>query len=170
MKAHCFIVGVLLLISGGASAQTSGELVHEGIIPAAIETVWASWTTSEGLRSWLAPHADIDFQIGGKMRTNYSQSGDLDDPQTIENTILSYDPFRMISIRVSKAPVDFPFPNAIYDMWTIMYFESVAPDETLVRVVAHGFSTDEESKRMRAFFEQGNAATILQMQVGIGAN
>ena len=102
------------------------------------------------------------------MRTNYIQSAGLDGPQTIENTILSYDPYRMISIQVSKAPKDFPFPNAIYEMWTVMYFESVSREETLVRVVAHGFSSNEESQRMRAFFEQGNAATIRQMQDRIG--
>jgi uncharacterized protein YndB with AHSA1/START domain len=160
---------MLLLVSDGTSAQTSDELVHEGMISAPIETVWASWTTSDGLRSWLAPHVEIDFQIGGKMRTNYNPNGSLDDSQTIENTILSYDPHKMISIRVSKAPEGFPFPNAIYEMWTVIYFESVAPEETLVRVAAHGFSTDEESQRMRAFFEQGNAATIRQMQDRIGA-
>lgn len=170
MKSHFLAAITFFLASGSAWAQTTDPLVHEGIIRASIERVWASWTTSDGLKSWLAPHAEIDFRIGGKMRTNYNQNGSLEDPLTIENTILSYDPHRMISIRVSKAPDGFPFPNAIYDMWTVLYFEPVTPEETRVRVISNGFSTDEESQRMRGFFDQGNAATVRQMQdrIGIG--
>jgi uncharacterized protein YndB with AHSA1/START domain len=168
MKARFLAAVTFFLACGESWAQTSDPLVHEGIVPASIESVWASWTTTDGLTSWLAPHAEIDFRIGGKMRTNYYADGDLDDPRTIENTILSYDPYKMISIRVSKAPKDFPFPNAVYDTWTVLYFESVRPDETLVRVVSNGFSADEESQRMRTFFDQGNAATVRQMQDRIG--
>jgi hypothetical protein len=34
-------------------------------------------------------------------------------PQTIENVILSFEPCRVLSVRVAKAPENFPFPNAI---------------------------------------------------------
>ena len=149
-------------------AQPIAPLVHEGIVDAPLEKVWDSWTTSEGLRSWLAPHADIDFRIAGTMRANYSPDGDLGDAQTIENMILSFDPHEMISIQVSKAPVDFPFPNAIFEMWTVIYFQSIDPARTSVRIVANGFSVDEESQAMRAFFDQGNAITLQQMQERIG--
>jgi uncharacterized protein YndB with AHSA1/START domain len=154
----------------GAWAQSTEPLMHEAVVPAPVEVVWKAWSTNEGLRSWLAPHAEIDFRIGGKMRTNYSADGGLQDPGTIENTILSFDRHRMISIRVSRAPANFPFPKAIYAMWTVMYFEPVAADQTRVRVVAAGFSADEESQRMRAFFERGNAATLRQMQERIRAS
>ena len=76
----------------------------------------------------------------------------------------------MITIRVTKAPDDFPFPNAIYDMWTVLYFDRIAPDQTQVRVVGNGFSADAESQNMRAFFSQGNAITLQQMQDRLGAN
>lgn len=169
MKSHLLPLPIILLLwSCAAAAQPPAPLVHEGTIPAPIETVWQAWTTSEGLQSWLAPHADIDFRIGGRMRANYNVNGNLDDPGTIENTILSFDPYRMISIRVSQAPANFPFPSAVYDMWTVMYFEAVSAEETHVRVVANGFQDNEESRRMRAFFEQGNAATIQQMRERIG--
>ena len=167
-------VGVRLLAfwlvsaSSASWAQSVAPLVHEGAIDAPVATVWDAWATSEGLRSWLAPHAEIDFSIGGIMRANYDADGQLGDGQTIENTVLSYDPYKMISIRVSKAPDDFPFPNAIFDMWTIIYFDPDGPDRTKVRIVANGFSADEESQAMRAFFDQGNEITLRQMQERIG--
>lgn len=170
MKLLLSSASILVFGLGAAQAQEPEPLVHEGIVGAPIERVWEAWTTDAGLQSWLAPHAEIDFRISGKMRTNYSADGSLDDPGAIENTVLSFDPYRMISIRVSKAPDDFPFPNAIYQMWTVLYFEPVDPDRTRVRVVANGFSSDEESQAMRAFFEWGNAETIQQMQEHIPAS
>jgi len=169
MNDRRFAIALLALGVGVARAQSLEPLVHEDIISAPIERVWEAWTTDAGLQSWLAPHAEIDFRISGKMRTNYNPAGSLDDPSTIENTVLAYDPFRMISIRVSKAPEGFPFPNAIYEMWTVMYFEALSADQTQIRVVANGFSSEDESQSMRAFFDQGNAQTIQQMQERIPA-
>jgi uncharacterized protein YndB with AHSA1/START domain len=149
-------------------AQSIAPLVHEGAIDAPIETVWRAWTTSEGLKSWLAPHAEIDLRIDGKMRTNYNAAGDLSDAQTIENTILSYEPQRMLSVRVTKAPEDFPFADTVKDMWTIVYFEPREPGQTVIRVVSLGFTAEAQSQAMRAFFDQGNAVTIQQMQERLG--
>ncbi len=155
---------VIILWCGSAQAQDVGPVVHEGIVDASLDQVWTAWATSEGLRSWLAPHAEIDLRVGGLMRTNYSAQGQLGDAQTIENTILSLEPQRMISIKVSKAPDTFPFPNAIRQMWSVIYFEAAGPSRTTVREVSLGFSADQESQRMRAFFNQGNATTLSQLQ------
>ena len=121
-------------------------------------------TQGLGLRSWLAPHAEIDLRIGGLMRTNSSSKGALGDPETIENRILSFEPGRMFSIQVSKAPVKFPFPSAIARMWTAIYLEPAEPARTRLRVVGLGFGPDEESQKMRAFFEKGNAVTVDQLR------
>jgi len=62
--------------------------------------------------------------------------------------------------RRPKAPEGFPFPTAIQRMWSVIYFEAAGPDRTEVREVSLGFGTDEESQRMRAFFNQGNASSV----------
>jgi len=154
----------LLLSAGAPHAQNLEPLVHEGVIEAPIAAVWDAWTTSEGLESWLAPHAEIDLRIGGKMRSNYDAGASLDDPQSIENTILAFDPLRMFSIRVSKAPANFPFAEVVMDMWTVVYLDAVDAARTRIRVVGLGFTADPQSQAMRNFFEQGNAATIRQLQ------
>ena len=92
-------------------SQTLEPLVHEGIVAAPIDVVWNAWATSEGLQSWLAPHAEIELGIGGRMRANYTAEGTLTDGDVIENSILAYEPRRMLSIRASKAPEDFPFSD-----------------------------------------------------------
>lgn len=164
MKRATAAVAMVAVLCGSVSAQDISPIVSEGLVEAPVAAVWAAWTTSEGLRSWLAPHADMDLRVGGLMRTNYSARGALGDPQTIENTVLSFEPRRMISIKVSKAPHGFPFPHAIREMWTVIYFEAAGPGRTKVRVVGLGFRPGEESQRMRAFFERGNATTLEQLQ------
>ena len=49
-------------------------------------------------------------------------------------------------------------------MWTVIYFEAVGTAKTRVKVVGLGFRDDDESKRMRAFFDRGNAQTLRQLQ------
>ena len=167
------VCGLFLGASSIARAQTgstspvigdTSPIVAEALIEASVEAVWNAWANGAELRSWLAPHADIDLRLHGLLRTNYSPKGSLGDSNTIENTILSLDPHRMLSIQVSKAPQSFPFPNAIKQMWTVMYFERLAPDRTKVRVVGLGFQDNAESQRMRAFFKQGNALTLQQLE------
>ena len=164
MKRGALTLAIVATMCGSARAQAVGPIAHEGVVEAPLSDVWDAFTTSEGLRSWLAPHAEIDLRVGGLMRTNYNPQGQLGDPQTIENAILSFEPQRMISIKVAKAPANFPFPNAVQQMWTVLYFAPAGASRTTVREVSLGFSSDPESQRMRAFFNQGNATTLSQLQ------
>jgi uncharacterized protein YndB with AHSA1/START domain len=146
------------------NAQTTDALIHEAVVEANVHDVWAAFATGEGLRSWMAPHAEIDLRIGGLMRSNYNAKGTLGDPSTIENRVLAFEPGRMLAMQVAKTPAGFPFPTAIYRMWTVIYFDAVAPGSTRVRSVSLGFTATDESQKMRAFFDQGNAATLKSLQ------
>jgi hypothetical protein len=98
------------------------------------------------------------------MRANYDPKGALGDAGTIENKVLAYEPERMFSIKVTKAPEKFPFNSRIGDMWTVLYFQPTPEGKTAVRIVGMGFGKDKESQMMKAFFEQGNAYTLAQLQ------
>ena len=155
---------LLVFLPGSFRAQDDTRIVHEGIVNAPVDQVWAAFTTVEGLESWMAAHATIELKIGGRMKTQYDPKGTVDDAKAIENTILSYEPLRMLSIKVAKAPDTFPFPNAIKNMWTIVYFTPEGDKTTRVREVSMGFGNDNESKKMREFFNRGNAFTLQKLQ------
>ncbi|HYE99432.1 MAG TPA: SRPBCC domain-containing protein [Planctomycetota bacterium] len=159
------ILRVLMLaaLAGPGAADDPGPAVSEAVVTASLEDVWAVWTTQEGLESCIVAQAEIDLKIGGLMRTHYDKHGRIGDGRTIENTILSYEPLRMLSIKVSKAPEGFPFPEALRRMWTVIYFDPVAESRIRVRVVSLGFGPDEESRRLKAFFKAGNDATLKAM-------
>jgi hypothetical protein len=70
----------------------------------------------------------------------------------------------MLSIRVAKAPDDFPFKAKVGGMWTVLYFQPTPEGKTLLRIVGLGFGADEESQKMKEFFNQGNAYTLTQIQ------
>lgn len=112
----------------------------------------------------MVAHAEIDLKLGGVMKTQYKPDGTTDDASAIANQILSYDPSRMLSFRVVKAPATFPFPEAIQKMWTVVYFEAHGEKATRVRVVSLGFTDDEQSQKMREFFTRGNATTLEHLQ------
>lgn len=161
------VVGSLLFLFLLASSAVAAELapvVSTGVVKASPSEVWKAWTTGEGLRSWLAPLAEIDLRIDGLMRTNYNPKGSLGDEGTIENRILAFEPERMLSIKVAKAPANFPFPNAVKSMWTVIYLQEQEGGRTLVRAVGLGFTDDPESVRMREFFQKGNDFTLQELQ------
>jgi uncharacterized protein YndB with AHSA1/START domain len=146
-----------------SEASASG-LVTEGVIEAPVDAVWAAMTTKEGQESWNVAHAEIDLKIGGKMRTHYDTAGRIGDPNTIENTILCFEPNRMLSIQVANPPANFPFKNAVKNMWTMIYFEDAGTSRTRLRIVGLGFGDDEESRKLRGFFDKGNAYTLKKLQ------
>jgi uncharacterized protein YndB with AHSA1/START domain len=133
-------------------------------IDAPLADCWKAYTTKEGLEAWCVAHAEIDLRVGGLMRTHYDPAGRLGDDNTIENEILSFDPERMISLRVRKAPAGFPFQRAIRSMWTVLYFDAVGEGKTRVTCRSLGFGADDESQKMRAFFREGNAHTLSELR------
>lgn len=158
-RALITILTVLFLASNGLSADLP-PVVSEGVIDASPSEVWKAWTTSDGLRQWMAPVVEIDLRLDGLMRSNYNPEGKLGDDGTIENRILAFEPERMLAIKVAKAPKALPFPNAVQKMWTVIYLTEVGASQTKVRAVGMGFTDDPESSRMREFFQKGNDYTL----------
>ena len=109
-------------------------------------------------------HAEIDLKIGGLMRTHYDRNGKIGDPQTIDNTILCFEPNRMLAIQVKNPPASFPFKSAIQKMWTVIHLEEAEASRTRMRIDGIGYGDDEESRKLRDFFEKGNAYTLKKLQ------
>ena len=65
-------------------------------------------------------HAEIDLKVGGRMRTHYDPKGTIGDPNTIENTILAFEPNRLLVIQVANPPEKFPFKDAVRKIWTVV--------------------------------------------------
>jgi uncharacterized protein YndB with AHSA1/START domain len=156
---------VMTQTSRRRKAETRADQVaSEGIIEAPAEAVWAALATKEGQESWNVAHAEIDLKIGGKMRTHYDPKGIIGDPGTIENTILTFEPNRLLVMQVANPPAKFPFKDAIRRMWTVIHLDEAGPGRTRMRVVGVGYGDDDESRKLKAFFAAGNESTIKKLR------
>lgn len=142
------------------SALAAEPQVTEGFINASTPEVWRIFTTAEGYKQTGVAHAEIDFKVGGAIRSHYDPKGRLGDPKTIVNEILAYEPERMLAIRIKQAPADFPFLTAIPGTWTVIYFTPAGENMTQVRIVGLGYTDDAQSQAMRKFFSDGNRWTL----------
>ena len=159
--AGLFVGATLVVANTRADTQ---PLITEAIINAPASEVWRLFTTREGMESWMVAHAAIELKVGGLMRTHYDPKGALGDPNTIVNQILSFEPERMLSIKVQQAPANFPLGDAVRDTWTVIYFQPLEPGMTNVRIVGLGYGEDAESQKLREHFRKGNAWTLEQLQ------
>lgn len=146
------------------------RLVYEVEIDANVEAVWKAFTTEEGLKSWMAPIVEIDLTVGGKMRSSYQQDGKLGDASTIENTILSFDPKRMLSLKATKFPENFSFEAAAKQNWSIFYFSELSPTRTKVTIVGLGYDESVQSQQLRSFFKGANERSMNQLKRVLTAN
>ena len=140
------------------------RLVTEAVIDAPREQVWKAFATKEGQESWNVAHAEIDCRVGGKMLTHYDAKGKIGDADTIENIILALDPGHMMTIQVGTPPAQFPYKDAIKNVWTVIYLEEIGSKRTRVRIVGNGYGTDEQSQKLRGFFDNGNTYTLKKLQ------
>ena len=132
------------------------RVVYETEIDADIDAVWNAFTTNDGLQSWMAPLVEIELMVGGKMKANYNAKGRIGDDTTIENTILSFDPKRMLSLKATVFPKGFPFKDVAKATWSVFYFSELPSSRTKITVVGLGYTEDEQSQKMRSFFAAAN--------------
>lgn len=143
---------------GPASAQADpGPLVQEVDLDVPVERVWNVFTTDEGMTALGVAKAHIDFRVGGKMQSHYDPKGVLGDEGTIEQTIIAYEPMRMVAFRISRPPQGFPFAEAWKGTWTVASMTSLGAGRTHLRLATMGYTADDQSQKMRAFFDQGNS-------------
>ena len=111
---HLLITTIAALISFSTNFAKADNLrvVQSFEIDAGIDEVWNAFATKAGVQLWWAPVVEINFAVGGTIRSNYNPKGTIGDATTIENTILTFDPKRMISSRLTKFPAGFPFVEA----------------------------------------------------------
>jgi len=148
------------------AAPDLGPAVCEADLDAPVAKVWAVFTTDEGFKRLGVAKARIEFRVGGRMLSHYDPAGVLGDDGTIENTIMAYEPQRMVAFRVSRPPKGFPFPNAWQEVWSVVTLTDLGGGRCHLRLAQMGYTAGEESQRMRGFFLKGNAWVLEHLRKG----
>lgn len=141
-------------------ATADQPLVSSTVVGAPVKEVWRAWTDASEMKKWMVAEAEFELKLGGKMKTAYAKGTDVNGPDAIENTVIAYDPERMLTIRVTRPPQNFPFKEAIAKCWTVVYFTPVDEDKTQVVVRMLGYDLTQDSQTMKGHFKAGNKYTL----------
>ena len=157
------VIALVVAAEVGAQAASAPAVelepqVTEGIVKAPAADVWKVFTTAEGFKKLGVAQCEMDFRVGGLIKTHYDPKGTLGDEGTIQNEILAYDPGRMVAIRIHKPPKGFPFDEETRKgTWTVITVTDLGDARTHVRITAIGYPDTDAGRKMRDFFRAGNA-------------
>src|SRR5438046_2337590 len=99
-----FAILVLTMFANPMGHADKSLVMHSVELPISVEKAWNAFTKPEEMSQWMVAKAEVDLRVGGKMLTSYNKDVDLHSDRAIENTYLSFDPQRMISIKATGAP------------------------------------------------------------------
>jgi uncharacterized protein YndB with AHSA1/START domain len=133
-------------------------------VPAGVLVVWQAFTTTDGVRSWAVPVADVDFRLGGIWESSYKRDARIGDPGNIRNRFLSFLPPRMFAMQAIQAPPSFPHADLLPEIFTVVEFEELGPSEVRVTVSMVGYKDGGGYDVLYRHFEAGNAWTLQQLR------
>jgi uncharacterized protein YndB with AHSA1/START domain len=145
------------------AGDTGRVLRQVAVVNAPLRDVWSVFTTSEGWESWAVPFAQVDFRVGGLIETSYDLAAKRGDPVNIHNRILSFLPYRMLSIQAVQAPPGFPYADLLPTLHSVLEFEAVDDQRTRVTISGVGYRAGEGYDALLNFFRKGNAWTFARL-------
>lgn len=155
-----FMISSLVLAAVAIAAPrpalaASDDYVREAVITGPAELVWGLLTTDAGIRSWLAPQAEVDLRVGGFVKTHQDPEGRLGDPQTAVSRVIALRPKRSVSFRLEQAPEGYPFASMIEGTWYDLALDALPGGKTRIRCKGNGLATGWASTMVRPVFNQG---------------
>jgi uncharacterized protein YndB with AHSA1/START domain len=141
-------------------ADGTRTLVHEILVAAPPAEVWRAISTAEGWTSWAVPLARAVEGEPALLETSYDPAAAPGGPATIRQLFVARIPGRMLAFRTVKAPAGFPDFDIYSKVVSIFELIPQSGGGTLVRLSGVGYPDSEAGRRLIAFFERGNAASL----------
>jgi uncharacterized protein YndB with AHSA1/START domain len=133
-------------------SATPRALQFDVDLPAALNDVWVALTTSDGMRTWIAPEAKVDLRAGGDwlaMFPGAAPGGGKIDSVTPETSLVIH----------AMAPEKFPEVRAIGT--TAAFTLTACGDRcTHVRLVQTGWRAGQEWDAAFEYLSHGNAQLL----------
>jgi uncharacterized protein YndB with AHSA1/START domain len=137
-----------------ANLTTPKQLVIELDVPAPISAVWEAFTTSDGLKTWLAPETSVDLRPGGEWTVRFPGGS------TGGGTIVSFVSQKEL-VLAALAPDQFPHVRA-ERTHAVFQFEPRG-DSTIVRLTQSGWKDGPEWNRAYEYLVSGNAQLLAML-------
>lgn len=150
-----------------ALGHSERALRLERIVNAPSSAVWEAWATADGLKSFLAPQANVEPRIGGAYELFFNPADER--MSTKGCKLLSYLPGEMISFQWSLPGDVFPeLPKAA--TWVVVQLRPQEGGRTEVRVTQLGWGTGPIWDRAYTHMQTGweMAVTMLEQRLERG--
>jgi len=139
-------------------------LVQEFDVNVPLDEAWNVYTTQEGWEGAFVEKAEVDWKVGGKIKTTYDPSATIGDSTTIYLTIVNYVPKRLITLQADISDNFKIFTDEeAKDLYNVVQFESISAERTKVTSYGIGYKNNEKFKGLMKFFIQGNEMSYMKM-------
>jgi uncharacterized protein YndB with AHSA1/START domain/uncharacterized protein YciI len=86
-------------------AEPSDKMIRKEItVPATIDQVWDTWTTTDGAKTFFSPNAKVELRIGGMFEIYFLMENPYGSRGSEDCTILSYLPGKMLAFEWNAPP------------------------------------------------------------------
>lgn len=156
------LMTTLVLVCTGAAQsahapdalQPPEKLVIEIEVPAPVKDVWRAFSTSEGLSTWLFPHATVDLKPGGDWLVHFPGGS------TGGGTIVSFVPEKELVV-AALAPDKFPHVRA--ERTHVVFQFEARGNSTVVRLTQSGWKSGDEWVQAYEYLAAGNAQLLASL-------
>lgn len=138
---------------------TDPELRFSVRVPAAVEAVWAAWTTPSGVRSWFAPACRVRLAPLAPYEMFFRPDAPTGVRGGEDNVVLAFVPGEFLSF-TWNAPPEQAAQRPHRTVVTVR-FESVGDDETRVTLTHLGWPPGAEWDETRTYFESAWGDVVL---------
>ena len=134
------------------SNNSAGTLRKQTVASVPAETLWKTWTTTEGVTSFFAPKANVEARVGGR----YELLFDLKAPRGFKGTegckVLNLNPPSNLSFEF-LAPPEFPNARRVSTRVDVVIEQVFGGGLTKVNITHSGFLEGEEWDECFQFFD-----------------
>jgi uncharacterized protein YndB with AHSA1/START domain len=150
---------LLILITAPAFATTEPFVHAEVIVDASAEQVWNAWTTTEGVKSWFAPGANIEPKVGGAYEIFFAPDEPAGQRGADGMRILLFQPQSALAF-TWNAPAKFgERRNQLTHVIVRLY--PISEKQTRVTLTHSGFGLGAEWDAVRAYFDGAWSQVVL---------
>lgn len=139
-------------------------LIQEFTVKVPLDAVWKAYTTKKGWESSFVALAEIDFRVGGTIKTSYSKNAIIGDSTTIVNHIVNYVPKKILTL---QPEISENFPEFIkkesQGFYNVIYFNEISKNETRVESYGIGYKNNQKYLSLLKFFIKGNEDSLLNL-------
>ena len=139
-------------------------LIQELTVKASIDSVWNACTTKKGWENWAVPLAEIDLKVGGYIKTNYNERGEIGDSTTIVTHIINYVPKRLLTLQ-AEITENFPefMKDDAKDFFNVIYFDELENGDTNIKSFGIGYKNNPKYLSLMNYFIPANEKTLMNL-------